>query len=222
MGDIDEKFLEFFNSFEDHADNPFGFNLDQHLDFIMMDVRLRKAAEIYKVYYPDESPRGTKEQQMQVVSERFLEHGQNIKTQILSNRFAADIALEFEDTNDEFSEAISFDENQKTAIDEIIVQLRQEIKKADWLTDEHQQRVLKAVNTVQIEVDKKLSNFHLILGKVVDLGDALGSAGEKAKPAFDRLEQLANTIRGQRKQSLAIEKQSDPLQIEDKSNEDAS
>lgn len=227
MTELNKKLLQHIVEFEKALENEANTNPSNHWDtsyyieFMRADTRFRFAAKNFEYPYPKAPPTGDQQDQMTSIVKRFHEHVEAWRTRVLVSQMEADVSLEYAEISGEFSEAISFDNSHKTNIDGIIGKLRHEIKKAEWLTEERQQRILRAVNTVQTEVDKELSNFHLILGKLTDLGDALGNAGKKAKPAFDRIEQLSNAIRGQRKQSLSIEKQDDPLQIEDKSDEDA-
>ncbi|AUQ62041.1 hypothetical protein [Phaeobacter inhibens] len=200
---------------EAEESNETSWNTSFYQAFLIADIRFRKAANVLSFSYPEDLPTGTEADQMGQISLRFEQHVSGWKTKILALQLEAQASLEYENKSSEFSEAIVFDTEHKTSIHEIISELRDVVYQSEWLGDERKQRVLRAVNSVQSEVDKELSNFHLILGKVVDLGEALGKAGKKAKPAFDRVEQLANAVRGQREQSTAIEKDADPLQIED-------
>jgi hypothetical protein len=188
-------------------------------EFYRADVRFRFAAKHLGFSYPNDPPEGDIQTQMRVICERFDEVVSGWKTKILVTRIEEQVALEYEAQSVELSEAISFDNEHRSKIQRIIGELRAEVTDCSWMDGDKRQRVLKAVNSVQSEVDKETSNFHLVLGRIVDLGDALGKAGKKAKPAFDRIEQLSNAVRGQRQQTLAIEKNEDPLQIEDKSDE---
>ncbi|MBU3035048.1 hypothetical protein [Tritonibacter mobilis] len=200
---------EYESTGEDRWDTSF------YTAFLTADVRFRKAAKLLNLDYPDALPEGNEEEQMIEVNTRFISKVVEWKTRLLAQQIEARVALEYEDITQELSEAIVFDTEHKTGIHQVISDLRSVVYASDWLGDERKQRVLRAVNSVQAEVDKELSNFHLLLGKIVDLGDALGKAGKKAKPAFDRIEQLSSIIRGQRKQTTAIQKDPDPLQIED-------
>ncbi|MES0861061.1 hypothetical protein ABLN87_01735 [Ruegeria sp. SCPT10] len=185
------------------------------LEFYRADARFRLAAKNLDFSYPDDPPAGDVQTQMGVVCQRFDEIVAGWKRKILITNIENEVALEYVEQSVELSEAISFDREHRSKIQSIIGKLRDEVNESSWMDKEKKQRVLKAVNSVQSEVDKETSNFHLVLGKIVDLGDALGKAGERAKPAFDRIEQLSNAVRGQRQQALAIEKDEDPLQIED-------
>ncbi|GLP85346.1 hypothetical protein [Tritonibacter mobilis] len=216
-----ELLLKHIREFEDarseemevSGDN--GWDINYYPAFLTADVRFRKAATLLNLDYPDALPEGNEREQMAEVNTRFISKVVEWKTRLLAQQIEARVALEYEDITQELSEAIVFDTEHKTGIHQVISDLRSVVYASDWLGDERKQRVLRAVNSVQAEVDKELSNFHLLLGKIVDLGDALGTAGKKAKPAFDRIEQLSSIIRGQRKQTTAIEKDPDPLQIED-------
>lgn len=203
---------------EQNSDNS-NWNTEYYKAFLTADIRFRKAAALVGFEYPEALPTGSHDNQMGEICKRYDDVVSGWKTRILAFELEAQATLEYEATSDELSEAIVFDTEHRTGIHEIISRLRDEVYKSQWLGDERKQRVLRAINSVQAEVDKERSNFHLILGKVVDIGESLGQAGTKAKPAFDRVEQLANAIRGQRRQATAIEKDDDPLQIEDKSDE---
>ncbi|NOD78003.1 MULTISPECIES: hypothetical protein [unclassified Ruegeria] len=220
-----EKLLAHISEFEkaraqeSENSNSETWNENYYAGFLLADTRFRYAAKRFDLEYPDAPPIGDVQDQMRDISARYKEYATPWKTLILSRRIEAQVALEYDDPTQEFAEAIAFDGEHRNKIHEIIGALRTEVHDSNWMNKDQKRRVLSAINSVQSEVDKEISNFHLMLGKIVDLGDAFGTAGKKAKPAFDRIDQLANAVRGQRKQSLSIEKQEEPLKIEDKSDE---
>lgn len=184
------------------------------------DLRVRHAAKLLNRNYPPELPNGNIRAQMEEISERFVGVSQNWKPLLLARKIEDEVKLEFQDSQAEFSEAISFDKVSRKRLHELILDLITEVQDSDWLGPDRQRRVLNAINAMQTEIDKAQSNYHVILGKIVDLGDALGKAGKSAKPAFDRLEQLSKAIKGKRQETLSVTKDKGPLQIEDQSGDD--
>lgn len=221
MNHIQKKLLEHIEEFEIDAHkedlNSGGSSWNEEFfdKFFLADTRFRFAAKHLGFDYPQTPPNGGRQTQMGDIKERYEENVVLWRSIILSAQIEEQVALEYEETSAEFSEAIAFDKEHRIKVHEIISELRNEVHESSWMKEEKKQRVLKAINSVQSEIDKDLSNFHLILGKLVDLGNAFGKAGKTAKPAFDRIEQLSNAVRGQRNQALSIEKEGDPLQIED-------
>ncbi|KIC42901.1 hypothetical protein RA27_06125 [Ruegeria sp. ANG-R] len=221
MADFFDILLKHIAAFEEAWEQESGnsdsdtWNENYYEDFLRADTRFRHAAKRLGFEYPEKPPSGSAQTQMLDISSRFEEIVSGWKTHILTMQIEEQVALEYEDQSEEFSEAITFDGEHRKKIHEIIGELRHEVHENTWMNKEQKRRVLSAVNSVQREVDKELSNFHLVLGKLVDLGEALGTAGKKAKPAFDRVEQLSNAVRGQRKQILSLDKTDDPLQLED-------
>ncbi|WP_170399398.1 hypothetical protein [Ruegeria arenilitoris] len=220
-----EKLLKHISEFdtlrseESKNSNSEIWNENYYPGFLLADTRFRFAAKRLGFEYPENPPAGDEQDQMRDIAGRYNDYVVRWKTFILSKKIEEQVVLEYGDPTEEFSEAITFDGEHRNKIHSIIGELRTEVHDSTWMDKDQKRRVLSAVNSVQAEVDKEISNFHLVLGKIVDLGDSLGKAGKKAKPAFDRIEQLSNTVRGQRKQALSIEKDEDPLQIEDKSSE---
>jgi len=188
--------------------------------FLRTDVRFRRAAKLLDSAYPQQLPEGTIQEQMGEISTRCRNFGHNWKTLLLARKIEEEVNLEYQDSQTEFSEVIAFDKASRKRLHELILGLTTEVQESDWLGPDRQRRVLNAINAMQAEIDKVQSNYHVVLGKIVDLGEALGKAGKSAKPAFDRLEQLSNAIKGKRQETLSVTKDKDPLQIEDHSEAD--
>ncbi|WP_136057680.1 hypothetical protein [Candidatus Halocynthiibacter alkanivorans] len=217
---IEETLIKHITEFEtaqfaENEASPTGYSRDFHTVFLKADARFRIASKTLNLTYPSAPPDGTYGEQMSEILERYGAIVSSWKGLLLARKFEIEAALEYETATGEFSESILFDEASRKTMGKIVEAMRTEVHSSEWLGADRKRRVLTAINAVQTEIDKEISNFHLVLGKVVDLGDALGKAGDKAKPAFDRIEQLANAIRGRRKETLEIEKDTDPLKIED-------
>lgn len=70
--------------------------------------------------------------------------------------------------------------------------MKQIINDTSVFTSEHKIRLIARISQVELEVHRKQGRFDVILGGVVDFGDALGQFGKKVKPLVDRM----NEIRG--------------------------
>jgi len=79
-------------------------------------------------------------------------------------------------------------------IQQLINELRDLINGSKFLTTDHQNRLLKRLELLQSELHKRTNNIDRIYGAFIDFGYTLGRFGEKAKPFFDRLEQMANIV----------------------------
>jgi len=89
----------------------------------------------------------------------------------------------------EFSYEFSKEDISK--IQTLINTLREEIKLSKLFKDKHKQRLLKRLEKLQAEIQKKMSNIDAIWGLVGDAGVALGKFGEDAKPFIDRIIEIA-------------------------------
>lgn len=98
---------------------------------------------------------------------------------------------------------LSGDETKR--IDELLADIRNIIRESDVISDEHKRRLLRVVNDLQAEVDKEYSDFRVFLDGMVEVSEAVGEAGEKVKPVFDRIKELFGIADKVRKTKEAIE-----------------
>ena len=110
---------------------------------------------------------------------------------------------------------ISLNTDQKELVHQKLDDLRKAIRKAKWSSDDHKQRVLEKTNDLQRELDREISSYSRNLGKFVELGDAIGEFATGAKPASDLVKDVMDSFRLFKKENAQIEKQPDPLKIED-------
>lgn len=89
----------------------------------------------------------------------------------------------YEFSNDEFA-----------TIEASINALKQDIRNAKILTEDHKDRLIEKVNKVQSELGKKMSSLDKTLGSLISIAKALGVAGKESKPAFDRINETINLI----------------------------
>lgn len=146
---------------------------------------------------------------------------------ILSNYYQGfihkniDLHFSFFETKDYIFE----EENYKT-IQDTLNKLRDELLSSELFDEAHKQRILEKLESLQKELHKKMSSLDKTLGQLVLIGSALGSAGEKAKPMFDRInETIKSILRVQNKKDKLIKDENqidyEPItKIESKSTDD--
>jgi hypothetical protein len=77
---------------------------------------------------------------------------------------------------------------------ELTAEMREIVNATSELNDEHRPRVLKRINSIDLELLKPQGSFDVILAGIVDFGEALGDAGRAAKPAIDRMKEIRKII----------------------------
>ena len=212
-----EEFEKVVNSANDNF--TAHWNTDYYRAFMQADAKFRAASEYFDFEYPADIPSGSIQYAMNEIWKRW-ETILPIDAEFEYSKTFIDACAEYENEHDELSEVIRLEGDSKAKIDEYIGKLREEVRTADWPDDMHRQRILNAINSLQTEIDRDISNYHLMLGKLEDLAEMFGRMGKKAKPAFDRAEQIIKAIKGERAEKLQIEKSEAPRQIEDKRDEE--
>lgn len=102
-----------------------------------------------------------------------------------------------------------FEEDNYKNIQQTLNQLRDDLISCDIFEDEHKQRLLSKLESLQKELHKKMSSLDKALGQLVTIASALGTAGEKAKPMFDRInETIKSVLRVQNKKDKIIKDES--------------
>jgi hypothetical protein len=87
-----------------------------------------------------------------------------------------------------------FTDGDLDRIQELLNELRDLIRNADGLEEEHRQRLLKRLERMQGELHKKVSDLDRFWGLVGDAGVVLGKLGEAAKPIVDRIREIAEIV----------------------------
>lgn len=109
----------------------------------------------------------------------------------------------------EAKEYIFEEENYKT-IQDTLNKLRDDLQKTKLFDEEHKQRLLDKLENLQKELHRKMSTLDKTLGQLVSIATALGTAGEKAKPMFDRInETIKSVLRVQNKKDKIIKDESE-------------
>jgi hypothetical protein len=81
---------------------------------------------------------------------------------------------------------IFFQKEDARRINELLSEVRALVRENSDLSADHKRRLLKIASEFQAELDKPKSSFRVFLDGLVEASEALGEAGQKAKPAFDR------------------------------------
>ena len=88
-----------------------------------------------------------------------------------------------------------FSDNDLKEIQLLINELRDLINNSKILTTDHKNRLLKRLEKLQSELHKRTNNLDRFYGAFIDFGYTLGRFGDKAKPFFDRLEQISKIVK---------------------------
>ncbi len=109
----------------------------------------------------------------------------NLKLSSLKNHFKNLLTSRF---------CYEFSQGNLERIQTLINELRESIAKTDDLEKEHQQRLLRRLETMQAEIHKKMSDLDRFWGLIGDAGVVLGKLGTDAKPIVDRIREIATIV----------------------------
>lgn len=87
-------------------------------------------------------------------------------------------------------------------IQDRLAKLREDVREAEDLGEKHRSRVMARVDAVQYELDQPVSRFDRLLGGIVRIGTALGTAGEKAKPLLHRWREIWDVVSAAEAQAI--------------------
>lgn len=119
------------------------------------------------------------------ILEAFISEEANLKVQSLTSKFKSKLGSGF---------AYEFTQGDIDRIQTLINELREKIKKSDFIASEHKSRLLKRLEHLQIEMHKKMSDLDKFWGLVGDAGVAIGKFGNDAKPFVDRIKEITDII----------------------------
>jgi hypothetical protein len=87
-----------------------------------------------------------------------------------------------------------FSQGDLSRVQELINGLRNELMACNGLEDEHRQRLMRRLETLQTELHKKVSNLDRFWGLIGDAGVILGKLGQDAKPLVDRIREITAIV----------------------------
>lgn len=86
----------------------------------------------------------------------------------------------------------NLDKEAVARIMRLIAEMKDIVTSSDIFSKDHKKRLIDRISQVEIEIHKEKGRFDVILGGVVDFGDALGLFGKKVKPLVDRMKEIRN------------------------------
>jgi hypothetical protein len=90
--------------------------------------------------------------------------------------------------------AYEFSDGDVRIIQKKINELRNLISKSKYMDDEFRLRLLKRLEKLQAEFHKRISDLDRFWGLLGDADVAVGKFGNDAKPFFDRVRELLETV----------------------------
>ncbi len=90
--------------------------------------------------------------------------------------------------------AYEFSEGDLKRIQVLIDELRESISSSDLFEENHKQRLLKKLESLQSELHKKMSSLDKLWGFVGEAGIVLGKFGKDAKPFVDRITEILRIV----------------------------
>ena len=116
---------------------------------------------------------------------------------------------------------VFFQEEDVRRINDLLSEIRTLVKDNADLSGEHKRRLLRIVNKFQAELEKSKSSFRVFLDGFVEASEALGEAGLKAKPAFDRILEILGIAERSFGENPQIEAPLKPKQLPAPTQEDS-
>ena len=87
-----------------------------------------------------------------------------------------------------------FTQGDLKRVQQLINELREEITKSELIQNEHKERLLKRLETLQAEIHKKMSDLDKFWGLIGDAGVVIGKFGNDIKPVVDRIKELVQIV----------------------------
>lgn len=87
-----------------------------------------------------------------------------------------------------------FSQGDLDKVQNLINELRTEISEFELFEEQHKQRLLRRLESLQSELHKKMSDLDKFWGFVGDAGVAVGKFGNDAKPMVDRISEIIKII----------------------------
>jgi ribosomal protein S20 len=115
----------------------------------------------------------------------FAEHSLKLKVETYKSRYKTAFKATF---------AYEFSQGDFERIQTLVNELRDQIADNDNLENNHKQRLLKRLESLQSELHKRVSDLDRFWGMVGDAGVVVGKLGADAKPIVDRVKEIAEIV----------------------------
>lgn len=89
-----------------------------------------------------------------------------------------------------------FSEGEIARLQDIVNELREGIRDANFVDEDHRRRLLGRLEKLQAELHKRVPDLDRHLGTMVQIAAALGQSSEEAKPLFDRVREFTGIVAG--------------------------
>lgn len=90
--------------------------------------------------------------------------------------------------------AYEFSQGDFNRIQVLVNEIREQILGNELLEEDHKQRLLKRLESLQSELHKRVSDLDRFWGLIGDAGVVLGKLGKDSKPIVDRIKEVAEII----------------------------
>ena len=89
-----------------------------------------------------------------------------------------------------------FSEGETARLQTLVNELREGIRDAKFLEEDHRRRLLARLEKLQAELHKRVPDLDIHLGTMVQIAAAIGQASEEAKPLVDRMREFLEIVAG--------------------------
>ena len=184
---VDENIDNFYR-----GDRPTKTRMGSFSEILMMlEFAIRKSKLYNKGY--ENNPKGEAWKCFLNLKEGHEEFRSGTRVRMSISSIKLNIRLsKIEDhlSNIEEESLFELNEDEILRINELCTEMRSQVITANSFSAQHKQRILNRISQIEQEIHRKDGRLDVILGGVVDIGDALGEFGERAKPLFDRINEI--------------------------------
>jgi hypothetical protein len=86
--------------------------------------------------------------------------------------------------------------DERNTVLKLASEMRACVVSSDVFDYAHKTRLIKRITAIETEVHQSKGRFDVILGGLIDAGEALGKFGNDVKPLVDQMKEIAKIIRG--------------------------
>lgn len=120
--------------------------------------------------------------------------GLRLETEPATNRAYIDVVTKNLKERLQVGHLYRFSDRDFARVQTLINELRQIVVQSAHFDEDHRRRMLKRLERLQSELNKRMSDLDRFWGLVGDAGIALGKFGNEAKPFVDRIKELSEII----------------------------
>lgn len=191
-------------------------NFEKYIEAVAMIEMLSSSKEISlnipKLSTKDESYLNTIVRFFFDTAEEFKEKKTNLTLEKAREKYRLKFEVGF---------LYQFSDGDLSRIQNLINELRNSISTSNIFEENHKERLLKRLESLQKTLHKKMSNLDSFWGLIGDAGVTLGKFGTNAKPFVDRIREITQIIWRTQARSEELPSGAEfPLLSDDKTNEE--